>query len=210
MPELDTTARLLLYLAGELSPRERGEIDARLAREAGMREQLEQLRLVQEQLDATLMHADETQRLPLSAEAAARKVGRAIQQWHADRAARPFEPRARRGAKFGWAYSVGTAAAIIVICGFVMWSRVDDAKKFAQSAVSNDVQGYTDNNPPDGNSTPNVAESADASNAVAEALGGIAPGPADEASTESLSSAEQQLAALSYLSQPSPSVEREE
>src|SRR3954468_11662562 len=129
MPDsLDTTSLLLLYVAGEASPSQRAVIEQNLKRDAAWREQLEAVRATQAQVDAGVAELDGREPLPVSEGVALRRAARAMQQWQVDRLLRPVAAAAPRRAKFGWTYAIATAAAVLVIGVFVLWSRVDDTR----------------------------------------------------------------------------------
>jgi hypothetical protein len=225
MPDpLDPTSLLLLYLAGEASASQRAVIEQNLQRDAGWRQQLEALRAMQGQVDEAVAQLDARQPLPVSEGVAVRAATRAMQQWNVDRMLRPIVPAAPRRAKFGWAYALGTAAAVVVIGLFVLWSRVNDAHgPVAQvpniagddGTLEGDTAPTTAPAPlPGTNQNQNIAEAApadaDSTAAVAEALTGFggAGDPALGDGADSLTRAEQQLANLTYLTENSG--EREE
>src|SRR4051812_25234507 len=83
----DRESILLLYVADELSPADRAEVERMLSSDSSMAAMLEELRLSQDSLDAALARVDARHAIPGSASASARQFGRAVRQWHADRVA---------------------------------------------------------------------------------------------------------------------------
>ena len=110
---------LLLYTADELSSPDRAEVDRLLASDEALRRQLQALRASQEMLDRKLAEHDAAHPIPGSRSAAARHFGRAVQQWHIDRLARP-QVEHKSPLRFQWwAYPLATAAAITI--AFLVW-----------------------------------------------------------------------------------------
>ena len=118
LQHLENESLLLLYLAGELPPEDRDELEIMLSRDAGLRSQLQSLRAAQEASFSLLAALDAGDPLP-AAEPAMRRVNRSMQQWWIDQLARPPEALPARSILplLGW--SVGTAIAASMI--FCIW-----------------------------------------------------------------------------------------
>jgi anti-sigma factor RsiW len=122
-------ALLVLYLAEELSPGERAEVERMIASDEPMRQMLDELRAAQTSLGAALARLDETQPMPQAEVAAvARRTARSIQQWHVEQLARQGGPpmvssHPRRGLA-GWrGYALAAAVAILGIGLYVYWGQ---------------------------------------------------------------------------------------
>lgn len=118
LQHLENESLLLLYLVGELPAQDREELELMLARDGGLRAQLESLRAAQASSFSLLAALDAAEPVP-AAEPAIRRISRAMQQWWVDQLARPAEaPPARSILPLvGW--SVGTAIAASMI--FCIW-----------------------------------------------------------------------------------------
>jgi anti-sigma factor RsiW len=119
-------ALLLMYLAGELPEADRAEVERMLAVDAGLRDQLERLREAQDWFSEEMATGDSSARLAVSEGAAVRRVGRAMRQWQARRAASaPAPVAAPAGLRYPWwAYPLA-AAASVVIAFLVWWGNTD-------------------------------------------------------------------------------------
>ena len=124
--KLDREAMLMLYAAGELSAEQQQRVDAMLAADEAMREELSQLLGAQAMFERELLELDRKDPLPIPEAAASRAVSREIRQRQAEQFARPMKvgesPRRR------WMvliYPAGIAAAIMVF-GIYKWSKVSD------------------------------------------------------------------------------------
>jgi hypothetical protein len=117
---------LLMYLAGELPPQDRAEVEQMLAGDPGMRAELERLRETVALVETALAELDRTERLPMSADVASRRVGRMASQWNADRlaaeaaAAAAQATRPHRVSK--WAYPAAAIAACALISWGIWWA----------------------------------------------------------------------------------------
>jgi len=117
---------LLMYLAGELPAQDRGDVEQMLAADPGMRAELERLRETVGQVETALAALDASDRLPMSADVAARRVGRMASQWNAERlvaeaaAAAARAQRPHRVSK--WAYPAAAIAACALISWGIWWA----------------------------------------------------------------------------------------
>jgi hypothetical protein len=153
LQQLENESLLLLYMAGELPPQDRDELELMLSRDGGLRAQLEALA----QLDA-----GEPLR-PL--EPVMRQVNRSMEQWRLDRILRPEKTDAKPSRMPIWAWSVGSAvAALMVFC--IWWGFRSDVtvrdiavtQPNGRSAINGEYAvngpaspGTGGNNPGDGN-----------------------------------------------------------
>jgi hypothetical protein len=111
---------LLMYLADELSPEDRREVDQMLATDAGLRAQLQQLEETQQAVYEGLSRLDGASRLSAGEAAAGRRAAAEIRR----RLAKPeiaaettvTEPRRR---SLWWVYP--TAAAAVVVLAAAVW-----------------------------------------------------------------------------------------
>jgi len=117
---------LLMYLAGELPPQDRAEVEQLLADDPGMRAELERLRETVARVETALAELDKTERLPMSADVAGRRVGRMVSQWNADRLAAEASAAAARAARphrvSKWAYPAAAIAACALISWGIWWA----------------------------------------------------------------------------------------
>jgi anti-sigma factor RsiW len=126
MPEgiqqLDDASLLVLYLADELSADERAVVERRMAQDAGLAGQLEQLRAAQQSSEAAFQNADAVTRLPMHMDTAVRRVSRAMKQWRVDRLVKkPAAPAPRRYFHIPW-WGYASAALVGIIVTVVVWS----------------------------------------------------------------------------------------
>lgn len=125
-------AVLLMYVAGELPPDDRVEVEQLLANDGGLRAELARLRESHDALTLALGEADGLA-MPAVSEgarrsAAVRRVSRAISQHHAERqaaaareaAASASDRRFRRLRLPGWSYPFA-AAAMLLIAWVAYW-----------------------------------------------------------------------------------------
>jgi len=122
----DRESILLLYVADELSPADRAEVQRMLSSDPSMAATLEELRLLRDSLDAALARVDARLAVPGSASAAARQFGRAVRQWHVDRVASVPVTDARSLRFPWWTYPLATAAAI-TLAVVVWWQTFQSA-----------------------------------------------------------------------------------
>jgi len=116
LQHLENESLLLLYMAGELPPEDRAELEIMLGRDGGLRAQLESLRAAQSSSLAALAALDAAEPLP-SVEPAMRSINRSMQQWWVDQLARPPKVPAARSIMPVLGWSVGSAvAALLVFC----------------------------------------------------------------------------------------------
>jgi hypothetical protein len=110
----DDQALLMMYAAGELPAADRGVVDGRLANDASLRAQLDELRRLESAVAAPFESA-EAKPTPAD-EAAVRRVVREMRRYQLQQAARPLPaaaPRIRRLPK--WSYPVLAVAASVVL-----------------------------------------------------------------------------------------------
>jgi anti-sigma factor RsiW len=140
LDNLDRDAAMMLYVAGELDADERAAFERRVASEPQLAAEVEQLRAAQSSVAAELERADGYTRLPASEGVVVRRISRAMNQWLANRDATPAVPQ-RRAVTFPW-WSYPSAAAAILIVGFLVWSSRQevgplDASPEAKREISN-------------------------------------------------------------------------
>ena len=140
LQQLDSKeAILLMYLADELPPQDRVEVERMLAADPAMRQELERLRDAHDAFDRTMAALDRASRLPVPHGVAVRRVVQAIRQWHAKRLSRPATVPAVAPLRFPWwAYPVA-AAASVVIAFVVWWGNSDRPEQPAEYAFRGGV-----------------------------------------------------------------------
>jgi anti-sigma factor RsiW len=114
-------AVLLMYLADELPPEDRVEVEQLLASEPRLRVELEQMRVAHHQVLTVLRDLDRGLRPAVSEPVAVRQVARAMKQWRVDQlSSQPKLPSRSRLRFPWWAYPTASAAAI-VLAVLVWW-----------------------------------------------------------------------------------------
>ena len=113
-------AVLLMYLADELPPEDRVEVERMLAADPVLRADLDVLREAHGAFVAAMPALDRTSRPPVPQGVAVRHAVRAMRQWHAKRVARPSAPPAQTPLRFPW-WAYPLAAAASVVFAFAVW-----------------------------------------------------------------------------------------
>ena len=123
---------LLMYLADELPPGDRTTVECRLAAEPALREMLEQMRSLHDDVSGVIADADRHCPPLANTPVLVRHVGRAMRQWQTDRMApKPapvVDPKSLRYA--WWTYPL-TAAAALLIAFLVWWGQNPNAGNLA-------------------------------------------------------------------------------
>jgi hypothetical protein len=109
---------LLMYLADELPPVDRQEVEQMLAADGGLRRELESLQAAQRMLQVGLANLDQAEALSNQA-TLTRRIGRAMRQHFVDRAVRVRTPARAKTPLPWWAYPTAAAAAIFL--AFTIW-----------------------------------------------------------------------------------------
>jgi hypothetical protein len=121
LQQLETKqAVLLMYLAGELPPHDRVEVERMLAADPALRAELDRLREAQETFAAAMPALDRATRLPVPQAVAVRRVVAAMRQWYEMRRARPAPAPEVKPLRFPWwAYPMAAAASLLI--AFLVW-----------------------------------------------------------------------------------------
>jgi hypothetical protein len=119
---------LLMYIAGELSPRELKEVERRLTADPGLAADLERLRAVQDTVLGGLAELDAADPLPVEPSIVAKRVGDVLRQ----RLSVPAARRARPAAKAPLPYDVSRR--------FVGWAAVAAAIAVGASVAPQVIQ----------------------------------------------------------------------
>jgi anti-sigma factor RsiW len=124
---------LVMYLANELEPEDRAEVEQMLAADKALRAELAQLQEAQNSVHQILRQMDATSSLPAGADSTARRISRLMKQRQLDLlSAEPLlTPRHRRHIPW-WVYSVASAAAAVVAV-VVWWGMQNPEVKLANS-----------------------------------------------------------------------------
>lgn len=131
-------AIILMYVADELSPGDRAQVEQRLLVDAAFRSQFEELQNSQSEIEEGIASLDAVQPLPVSLGSSQAKLSRLFKQWHTDRLARRRDPVDTRSifAKLAPAYPFVAAAALF--CGFIVWWGLrDDGQMPPVAATTN-------------------------------------------------------------------------
>lgn len=114
---------LLMYLADELPPEDRVEVEALLQVDEGLRAELERLDGERHMMESGLASLDATLRLPTE-ERGVGRVGRMMRQWTADRM-RPVEYASEETVRRfpWWGYPIATAAAVALLL-LIWWQAL--------------------------------------------------------------------------------------
>jgi anti-sigma factor RsiW len=136
-------ALLVMYLADELEPEDRADVEQRLAADAGLRADLTQLQEAQNVVTKLLQQMDENSALPATADVASRRVSRMMKQRQLDLLSTEplLAPRQKRHIPW-WVYWVASAAAAVVAV-VVWWGMQSDVTLPSNSsavATSNEQQ----------------------------------------------------------------------
>lgn len=130
-------ALLLMYLADELPPEDRAEVESMLAADAGLRAALAGIQDAYEASLGALARLDQDRTAEPAENHAVRQASRAMKQWQVDRLARqPVLPPAPRTRVPVWAYPIGVAA-MLVICSLIWWGGRPDATEIAANPQAN-------------------------------------------------------------------------
>lgn len=132
-------AVLVIYLAGELSPIDRAEVEQMLVSDAGLRVELERLREANNMFASAMSALDRSSRLALPESVGVERVSRVLQDRSARRLARPAVSVAVPTLPFPWwAYPLAAAASVVI--AFLVWwgnsERRDDRIAIWQSPPS--------------------------------------------------------------------------
>ena len=120
LQELNNESLLLMYLADELPAEDRADLEQMLASNPALQTELETLREAYTGAAEALRSADKRERMPISSNIASRRVGRAVQSWHARRLSMPASQREGRGLRLPWwAYPLASSAAVVLV--IVSW-----------------------------------------------------------------------------------------
>ena len=136
-------AILLMYLAGELPPEERAEVEQMLSDDAGLRAALEQLRGAQDAFASEIAALDRSSRLPAPESVAVRQVVRDMQRWHARRLANPPKAAPAPTLRYPWWAYPMTAAASVIIAFLVWWGNTErQTVRYTDSGVRYEEPEY--------------------------------------------------------------------
>jgi anti-sigma factor RsiW len=107
---------LLMYLADELPPEDRGEVEQMLRVDASMQREFERLQATHKIIHEQLASLDALSPLPVSAQSAWRQVGRAMRRHLARPKIAPAVPQADHAPhSWRWLYPTIAAASIAII-----------------------------------------------------------------------------------------------
>ena len=127
-------AVLLMYLADELPPQDRIEVERMFAADPALGRELERLRDAHDAFVRAMPGLDRASRLPVPQGVAVRRVVAAMRQWHAKRAARPAPVPEAPPLRFPWWAYPMAAAASVVIAFLVWWGNSDRHERPEQYA----------------------------------------------------------------------------
>lgn len=113
-------AILLMYLADELEPQDRAEVEEMLASDAHLRDELEQLRESHQMVLTGLDELEAADAIKLPKEASLRQIGRRIRQWQLQNRPTTIPLTQRKGLAYPW-WAYPTAAAAAVLLAFTVW-----------------------------------------------------------------------------------------
>jgi anti-sigma factor RsiW len=110
----------MMYLADELPARDKQIVETRLAGDAALRAELEELRAAHERIGREILELDRSDPISAAEQMGLRQVTRAIRQWQADRAreAMAAAPAHSRRATW-WLYPAAGAVAAIIV--YTVW-----------------------------------------------------------------------------------------
>jgi hypothetical protein len=113
-------AVLLMYIADELPPEDRREVEQMLATDAGLRAELARLDAAYHAAADALARGDPGWRPAVPEGVAVRRFTQALRQWHAAQAQRPPAEAPLREIRLAW-WAYPAAAAAAVLLGFLVW-----------------------------------------------------------------------------------------
>jgi anti-sigma factor RsiW len=145
--------RLLLYMASELPPAQRAELDRRLTDEPQLAAKLEELSSIHAGIERDLKQLDRRSSATVRPDVVARQVGREIRQRLAEpKVEQPTPSFLRRHRMLPWLIPAGIAAAIIV--GAFAWIHNE-----AMNAEIEMAMNKPETQPVDGATAPTPANS---------------------------------------------------
>lgn len=120
-----TEAVLLMYVADELPPADRTEVERKLAADPRLRAELERVREAYAGFMTAMQTVDESVRLPVPQAVGVQRVVRSMRKWHAGRIVRTPAQTEQPSLRYPWwAYPLA-AAASVVIAFLVWWGNTD-------------------------------------------------------------------------------------
>jgi len=124
---------LLMYLADELPPPDRAEVETMLANDPGLRRELEQLQEVHRKAMDALAALDAVDSMKIADATTIRRTSRVIRQWQADRAVAKVPQEEVPKLRYPWwAYpAVSVAAASVLLVFLLWWSSPSDERQLA-------------------------------------------------------------------------------
>lgn len=118
-------AVLLMYVADELPPADRAEVERMLSADVAMGAELERLAEAHAAFAGAMPALDRLTPLPVPEAVGVRRVTNAMRQWQARRAARPTAAPALPALRFPW-WTYPLAAAASVVFAFAAWWGYSD------------------------------------------------------------------------------------
>lgn len=131
-------AILLMFLAGELPAEDHAEVEQMLARDAGMRGTLDELRVLHGQMNETFVRLDSAAS-KMSDEASIRRASRAMSQaLSAQGASRPMAASnaPQRALRIGWLVYPAAAAAAIVVGAMLYMNQAPTVTKPGNAEIA--------------------------------------------------------------------------
>jgi hypothetical protein len=133
-------ALLLMYLADELPEEDQAEVREMLARDAGLRGELDEISGLYDGAMHAMARLDANSEAVAGENHAVRQASRAMRQWHVDRLTRqPVAAPAVKARVPTWAYPAGVAA-MLLIGSLIWWGGESDVP--AKVASSNPSAGW--------------------------------------------------------------------
>jgi anti-sigma factor RsiW len=121
LEELEPESILILYLAGELSPADRQEVERRLQADGELRAQLQEIRRLQESFEKAMHSAEENVATTIPDGVAMRRTTRLMRQWVASRRVPQIPEEIRES--IPWMRYGLSAAAVLLLAGTI-WYRL--------------------------------------------------------------------------------------
>jgi anti-sigma factor RsiW len=122
LDQLDPEAILILYIAGELSPADRQEVERRLQTDGTLRAQLREIQSLHESFEQAMQSADQNPAHTIPDGVAIRRTSRLMRQWVAQRRTPEIPVEIRES--IPWLRYGLSAAAVLLLAGGI-WYRMD-------------------------------------------------------------------------------------
>jgi hypothetical protein len=147
LPNLNVESAMLMYVADELPADARTEFEQKLASDAELRRQVDELRTAYSGVGVAISEADSRERLVLPVATASRRVGQAVRSWHLQRLANPAQRASRGRLRLPWWSYPLAGAAMITIALSVYWHFQPDTPQLTGLPAPMGIRPVEDGDP---------------------------------------------------------------